>query len=174
MVVTSKVPAYNWINGGPVQGNTRIIRRLTLAAASVAASTGFTVKATDVASAQEWSDLSPLFATFRVLAIRLSLLPNAGTTDHMTIGADLSGGLSSPANSSAVWGLVRCKQFIPSTTSPWAPTYELKACLPEHFLFAATSTPTAFSNYSVQGFNASSNQFNYYVEFMVEFQGSKL
>jgi len=162
----------------PQRVGASIVRRLTISAAAVTLSAGgqFALRQQDstVANAQEWANISAIYSQYRVLAMRIHVVPafsSAAYAMHGVVGTDRSGAAAVPGTLGAVWGLQSPKIFLESMTKPFS--YEARGIDLEDQLFTPVGAPTPrFALQMVINGPATTQVAYYYVDFMVEFKGT--
>jgi hypothetical protein len=160
------------------RANATEVRRLTSVTTLTAGAGGTTftpVGQTQMKSAGEWSSYSARYSEFRMLAIRLSVVPLlsvASNLDQVIFGTDRSGSAAAPTTVAGIFQLTASKVFNGQSTSMIPIRYEGRAIDLEDQLYTAVGTAaTSFILYVGVLGTASTAVASLYAEFMCEFKG---
>ncbi len=153
------------------QTTSSVTRRLTLVGSSVLNGSSGQVVSSGVTSAAEWAGLSARYVEFRVLAIILHFIPNGAASNPLIVSTDRSGALAAPASAAVAFSASGAQLIYPGATVGKVVKYEAFAKDLEDYNFDAVGSPTA--RYAVSMWNSSASAINYFVEWIVEFRGSR-
>jgi len=147
------------------------MRRLTSSANTLAATTGVSLGTSTVTTSAEWSNMSARYVEARVLAIRMTMIPNSSAGFPLIVATDRSGALSAPASSAVAFQMAGAKLFYIGATVGKCQVYTAKAQDLEDFEFDNVGSMT--NRFAVTMYNASATGVGYYLEYIVEFRGSR-
>lgn len=172
----------SWVmvpRGMPGAGTVEV-RRLSLTGAMTTTAAGTFAKNIAAATAgwglsstTEWSSYSARFTEYRVLAIKVTVVPytvSASSEASMVLSTDRSGAVGAPANLNVCWAGTAPRVFFTGQVKPGS--YEAKAIDLEDQDYSPVGT--IISTFSVQAFATgpvSTQLFGAYVEYLVEFKG---
>ncbi len=149
----------------------RCIRRLTLPAQTLTTLTGVVLTTGTVTSCGEWASESSRWCEARVLAIRAHLIPNTTAGFPMIVATERSGALTAPGSAAVAYQMASAKLIYIGATVGKVQCVEARALDLEDQNFDAVG---ALANrFAIQMFNPSGVTQGYYVEFIVEFRGSR-
>jgi hypothetical protein len=180
-----KLPNWTQLSlGGSMGAAQRALRRCSETLGVI--STGATQQAfgrvlnSQVANSQEWNSLSARYVEFRVLEIKVTIVPlasSAGATSGQSMlimAGDRSGSLAVPSAQATVWGLQAPKVYTFNTTMPCK--YTMRAIDLEEQNFVSVGAPVASYGiqYSIYAPAYTSSTVAYLlIEWVVEFKGAQ-
>jgi len=136
----AKQKGANWTQlsfGGAMGQGQRVLRRLSQAVGQVSSTAGALVLIrildSQAANCAEWASMSAVYVQFRVIAVRVVLIPSRGgvATNYQdcpgVAGTDRSGALAAPSSVAGVWALNNPKPFLLTNTDKKPFSYEARA-----------------------------------------------
>jgi hypothetical protein len=168
----SGVPSPSW--GMITGGNIVIRRRLSLPSVTVAAAAyGTSGSGTDVNSTTEFASLAGLYASYRVLGMKIHFTNAASVSaqGYLLVASYRNGNVPVSTNA-ALWSGENPTLFDPASTTIKNPHYVVKAKSPSEVLWVNSIGPSVqpVGVFGFKVYNGGGGGMLYWVEYSVEFR----